>query len=248
MLRRTLLTVALATAVSTFVAVAWTAGGTPSAKALTNCDTTEAGITAAEQQMLTLINGARAASGLQALKLSPNLNRAAAWKSADRSAYATSINDPLFSHTDSLGRDPISYSPKNRPIDCGYAAGAAENIAFGSTNPQTIFNEWMASPGHRRNINGTRLNGTIDPFYYNYSKNYKVIGIGQHGTAWTTDFGNADDSGATAPPSAAPTQPTQRATSTPLATPSATATPTATNQPAASPRSFHATVPQVTHD
>lgn len=240
MLRRTLVAAAGAMVVAAFVAVIWTLGGTPNAKALSNCDTTEAGITAAEQQMLTLINNARTSAGLQALKLSPNLNRAAAWKSADPSA--TGSGGFPFSHTDSLGRSPVTRAP-----DCGYASGAAENIAYGSSDPQTSFNMWMASSGHKANI---------------LMASYKVIGIGQHGTAWTTDFGYIDDSGATAPPPATPTPPASPVTNTPLptATPTATstattqptATPTststATTQPAANPRGFHATVPQLTHD
>jgi uncharacterized protein YkwD len=243
MLRRILVSAAGVIAVSAFVAVAWTVGGTADANALSNCDTTEAGITAAEQQMLTLINGARASAGVPALKLSPNLNRAAAWKSADPSA--TGSGGFPFSHTDSLGRGPYTRAP-----DCGYAAGAAENIAYGSTDPLTIFNMWMASSGHRANI---------------LMASYVVIGIGQHGTAWTTDFGYIDDSGATAPPPATATQPAATATqpaatatqpavanTQPAATatnaPSATASPSAASQPSANPRSFHATVPQLTHD
>lgn len=245
MLRRSLVATVGAIAVLAFIAVAWAVGGTPNANALTNCDTTEAGITAAEQQMLTLINGARASAGVQALKLSPNLNRAAAWKSADPSA--TGSGGFPFSHTDSLGRSPYTRAP-----DCGYATGAAENIAYGSTDALTIFNMWMASSGHRANI---------------LMASYVVIGIGQHGTAWTTDFGYIDDSGASAsaPPPATATQPASTATQpvatttqpastatqpapTATNTPAATPTPAATSQPAANPRPFHATVPQLMHD
>lgn len=185
-------------------------GGT-SAAALTNCSTSEDGINAAEQRMLELINSARAAAGLNALKLSPNLNRAAAWKSADGGSNGLGGG---FSHTDSLGRGPIP-----RAQDCGYGSQAAENIAYGSTSAETIFGMWMGSPGHKANILTT---------------SYKVIGIGQHGSAWTTDFGYLDDSGDTAPP--------PPATSTPIRTVTATsAASTATQPPAATPTTAVAT-------
>lgn len=147
------------------------------AQALTNCSTTEDGITAAEQQMLELINQARATAGVPPLKFSPNLNRAAAWKSADGGSNGLGGG---FSHTDSLGR-----APATRARDCGYASGMAENIAYGSSSAQTIFGMWMNSSGHRANI---------------LMSYYTVIGIGQHSSAWTTDFGYYDDSGAPALP------------------------------------------------
>ena len=176
--------------------------GGSSASALTNCTTSEEGITAAEQQMLTLINGARAAAGAGVLKLSPNLNRSAAWKSADNGSNGLGT---VFSHTDSLGRAPTA-----RAQDCGYASGAAENIAYGSTSPDVIFGMWMNSPGHKVNI---------------LMASYKVIGIGQHGSAWTTDFGYFDDSGSVwrTPTSTA----IPAATSTPTQAPSSPATPSA---------------------
>lgn len=172
--------------------------------ALTNCTTSEDGMNVAEEQMLVLINGARASAGLTSLKLSANLNRAAAWKSADNGSNGLGAG---FSHTDSLGRTPVQ-----RAQDCGYATGAAENIAYGSTGAETIFGMWMGSAGHKQNI--------LYP-------TYKVIGIGQYGSAWTTDFGFVDDSGATSP---SPATNTPTNTATPLATsPASTATPSSTS-------------------
>lgn len=178
--------------------------GGSSASALTNCTTSEEGITAAEQQMLTLINGARAAAGAGVLKLSPNLNRSAAWKSADNGSNGLGT---VFSHTDSLGRAPTA-----RAQDCGYASQAAENIAYGSTSPDVIFGMWMGSSGHKANI---------------LMASYKVIGIGQHGSAWTTDFGYFDDSGSVSPPPTPTSTAIPAATSTPTQAPSSPATPSA---------------------
>lgn len=181
------------------------------ARAISNCTTTEEGLSASESEMVALINAERAKVGAPALKVSPGLNRAAAWKSADSSAYG-----PGFSHQDSLGR-----WPSQRARDCGYPGDAAENIAYGYPSAAATLTAWMGSAGHRANI----LNAT-----------YVMIGVGLHGTAWTTNFGFADDSGATPPP----TQPPP-ATATATAT-QAQASPTSPPPPTAT-RPAPATVP-----
>jgi uncharacterized protein YkwD len=231
MLRRSVLAVAGFALFASILGAAWSLASAPSASALTNCDTSEAAITPAEQTMLTLINGARAAAGVAPLKLSANLSRAAAWKSADPSA--TGSGGVPFSHTDSLGRSPFQ-----RAVDCGYPPGAGENIAYGSTDPQTIFALWTNSPGHLANI---LLAG------------YKVIGIGQHGIAWTTDFGYTDDSGSVAPPPPPPTAtPTsgsggsQSGGSQPPA-PTPSPSPSVAKRPSGLTPRFRASVPEVTY-
>jgi hypothetical protein len=159
------------------------------AAALTNCDTGSEALDSAELEMLRLVNEARAAVGSAQLAVSPNLNRAAAWKSED----AGSNGSQGFSHTDSLKR-----SPYVRAQDCGYPSGAAENIAYGFGSAAATFQAFMGSSGHRANIE----NGS-----------YVVIGIGSNGVAWTLNFGFADDSGqpvssgGAIQPAATPTQP-----------------------------------------
>jgi uncharacterized protein YkwD len=246
MLHRSLLLAISGAIAAVLVAAGWTFAASQPASALSNCDTSEAGITPAEQQMLDLINNARAQAGVQPLKLSSTLNRSAAWLST----YVATTG--IFDHF-ADGR-----SPSQRAKDCGYpGTGAGENLAMGYGTPADIFALWMGSPGHRANI---LLAG------------YTVVGIGQHGTAWTTDFGYTDDSGVVAPPpstttpqptatatntafpTAATAQPTNPPTATPTATPSPTASPTPS--PTATPHiggfpsalSFRATVPQLTHD
>ena len=147
--------------------------------ALANCDTDSAGLNAAETQMLELVNGARAAEGLTPLVVSPGLNRTAAWKSGDRSAWGTTPSDPRFAHQDSLGR-----MPSQRSRDCGFPADAAENIAYGWGSAKATFDAWMASSGHRANI--------LMPYYV-------TIGIGEVNDRWTTNFGIHNDNGAPAP-------------------------------------------------
>jgi len=200
-MRRTpILAIALCAAAA--LLAAWAVWQPGEVHALTNCTTTEDGLNADELQMLSLINNARAAAGVPALKPSPGLNRAAAWKSTDQTTMAT------LSHTDSLRRLPSA-----RASDCGYPGGAAENIAWGFPSAQATFNAWMASSGHKANI----LNAT-----------YVVIGLGEHGSSWTTDFGFYDDSGNTESPpgttTALPTN-TPQPTGTPL--PASTPPPTA---------------------
>jgi uncharacterized protein YkwD len=162
------------------------------AAAIANCDTNEADLNAAEFDLLAGINAERAKVGVAALNPSPTLNRSSAWKSADSSA-----SGPGFSHTDSLGR-PVSA----RAADCGYPWGAGENIAYGYSSAGATLAAWMSSTGHRANI--------LNPVY-------RVIGIGQHGSAWTTDFGFVDDSNAAppAPPTATRTPTTVPPSPTP---------------------------------
>lgn len=215
------------------LSLAAVARGSRTAVALTNCDTSTADLNPAESQMLSLINAARASAGMVALKSSPGLNRAAAWKSGDPSA--TGSGGVPFSHTDSFGRPPST-----RAQQCGYPGQAAENIAFGFGAAQATFDAWMGSSGHRCNINGTIIPGhdasECPAALKSLVANYKVLGVGQVGSAWTADFGSVDDSGFVglpSPPSSSPPSGGGTAgagggsTSTPTPTPvAATATPT----------------------
>lgn len=197
MFRRLMLLTALGAAAAGVFSMAWGASQSRPASALTNCDTSTADLDAAEQQVIELFNQARAQNGLAPYKVSPNLNRAAAWKSADPSA--TGSGGYAFSHTDSLGRSHIA-----RARDCGYASNnVGENIAWGFGSAQSVVNAWLNSPGHRAAILG----------------NYQVVGVGRIGTAWTAAFGTLDDSVAAA--SVSPTN-----TPTPSPTPSPTPIPT----------------------
>ncbi len=171
--------------------------GASTASAITNCDTATAALDATELRMLELVNGARAAEGRGPLVSSASLNRAAAWKSED--AAKTGL-----SHTDSLGRGPFQRMP-----DCGYPnSGLGENVGVGGgaslPSTEAMFNQFMASPGHRAAILLT---------------NARAIGLGRSGGNWTMNFGGIDDSGAPQP------------SATPSPTPKPKPTPTPTAQP-----------------
>jgi uncharacterized YkwD family protein len=123
-----------------------TTAKTPAAK--TNTST----LTAQEQQMLKLLNDARAQNKLAPLKVDMNLTNVARIKAQDM------IDNKYFSHN----------SPKyGSPFDMMKSFGvkyiqAGENIA-GNQTVQNAENALMNSPGHRKNI---------------LSPNFTHIGIG----------------------------------------------------------------------
>jgi uncharacterized protein YkwD len=193
-------------------AASWISLAPRAARAVTDCETASNGLDSQELEMLSLVNAARAQAGAAPLAVSPNLNRAAAWKSEDPSA--TGSNGVPFDHTDSLGRSPFE-----RAVDCGYPTGAAENIAYGYPSAQATLTAWMGSPGHRANI----LNAS-----------YVAIGVGRSGSAWTLNFGFVDDSGSPPPQPAATNTPTPT-TAAPTNTPVPTNTPIPAQPSAAQP-------------
>ncbi len=174
-----------------------------SASALTNCDAPDAENSGIELQLLSILNAERAKTNAQPLKLSPGLNRAAAWKSHDSSAAGGG-----FSHTDSLGRDV-----NTRAQQCDYARSMGENIAYGFPGAQAVFTAFMGSSGHKANM----LNGT-----------WAMVGIGEYQARWTLDFGTLDDrTTAVATPTATSTpSPTLAAATATPTRPPATLTPT----------------------
>ncbi len=125
-----------------------------------------------EMQQLVLINQYRAANGLGTLTINETLNQSARWMSQDMAAKN------YFSHTDSLGRDPMS-----RVAAFGYTYNTwkGENLAAGVAAAQDAFSYWKSSPGHNTNM--------LNP-------NFTVIGIARvygegttFGWYWSTDFG-----------------------------------------------------------
>ncbi len=117
---------------------------------------------------LAILNNYRQQNGLGILQMSAALSKAAQWLSDDMSSKK------YFDHTDSLGR-----MFHIRIASFGYKFPiVAENIAWGTDDPQTVFSRWKSSPGHNANM--------LNP-------KYKVIGIGtaesRPGLYWTTDFG-----------------------------------------------------------
>ena len=121
--------------------------------------------TGAVEQVVALVNDARADAGCGALRVDARITAAAQAHSDDMAA-----ND-YFSH-DSL--DGRTYSDRLRAA--GYPSPGGENIAQGQRSAQAVHQAWMNSPGHRANI---------------LNCGFTAIGVGLNQSAWTwtQDFG-----------------------------------------------------------
>ncbi|MFD1832362.1 CAP domain-containing protein [Streptomyces desertarenae] len=123
--------------------------------------------TAAEAEVLRLVNLERAEAGCKPLTADPELAELAGRFSRDMAAQG------FFSHT-----DPDGDTPWDRAEAAGIENLAAENIARGQANAQSVMDAWMDSPGHRANI---------------LNCDYRTLGVGVHfaegGPWWTQNFG-----------------------------------------------------------
>jgi uncharacterized protein YkwD len=118
-------------------------------------------------QVVALVNAARAAAATPCppVTVDPRLTAAAQGHSDDMAAR------DYFSHT-----TPEGVTFDQRIKSAGYPNPGAENIARGQRTAESVMSAWMASEGHRRNIENCRLT---------------TIGVGLNTTAWTwtQDFG-----------------------------------------------------------
>ncbi len=106
------------------------------------------------------INRHRVAIGCRALVWDDRLAAVARSHSADMARRG------FFSHTNPEGRDPFD---RLRAAGVRYRA-AAENIAEGQATGREVYQGWIESPGHRRNIE--------NPVY-------RRFGIGLYQRRWT---------------------------------------------------------------
>lgn len=112
-----------------------------STPAQTNTQTSAAGLTAAEQQMLDLVNAERTKNGLQPLQADMELTKLARMKSQDM------INRGYFDHN-----SPTYGSPFDMMKQYGVTyKTAGENLA-GNRSVQAAHTALMNSAGHRANI------------------------------------------------------------------------------------------------
>ncbi|WP_229075866.1 CAP domain-containing protein [Actinoplanes sp. DH11] len=88
-----------------------------------------------------LVDVERTANGCAALTVNDQLTEAA----RSHSEFMAQTGD--FSHT---GRSGSSFVA--RATEAGFAAPAAENIAWGYQSAEQVVRSWMDSPGHRANI------------------------------------------------------------------------------------------------
>ncbi|MFE9612535.1 CAP domain-containing protein [Streptomyces sp. NPDC006012] len=133
----------------------------------TSAPATVSAATAAEAQVLKLVNEERAKAGCGALTASGPLTRLAEAFSADMAAR------DFFDHTDPDGR-----TPWDRASAAGVSGLGGENIARGQADAAAVMEAWMNSPGHRANI---------------LNCDFTTLGVGVHfgsgGPWWTQDFG-----------------------------------------------------------
>lgn len=92
------------------------------------------------EQVAVLVNEERTAYGLQPVRISPILSEAANIRAGELKNK--------FSHTRPNGTDCFTAMSE---LGIKYRA-AAENIAYGQKNPESVMNAWMNSSGHRANI------------------------------------------------------------------------------------------------
>ena len=117
--------------------------------------------------VVKLVNRYRAQLRLRPLSVSPTLTSAALWKARHMAKYN------YFGHWDPA--PPVARSPFERVQACGYPLTAAgENIAYGYRTPEVVMQGWIASPGHRANMQapqwaaigvGVAVNGAGIPFW-----------------------------------------------------------------------------------
>jgi len=89
-----------------------------------------------------LTNEEREAQNLEALKISPILNKAAEMKAADMATHG------YFAHTSPEGKTPWYWL-----LQAGYKYQyAGENLAINFSDSKDVTAAWMASPTHRANI------------------------------------------------------------------------------------------------
>ena len=124
-----------------------------------------ASLSAFEQEVVRLVNEARAENGLKPLTANTDLSNVARTKSQDMK------DKNYFSHT-----SPTYGSPFDMMKSFGISyKTAGENIAYGQKTPAEVMNAWMNSSGHRANI----LNAS-----------FTQIGVGyvSSGNYWTQMF------------------------------------------------------------
>lgn len=96
---------------------------------------------ASEIETMNLINAYRVSIGLNALEKINHMS----YKSEEHDNYMIANN--VVNHNDFVARS-------ENIIKVLGAKSVSENIAFNYSSPQAALNAWLASPGHKENIEG----------------------------------------------------------------------------------------------
>lgn len=121
-----------------------------------------------EQRVLDLVNVERVRAGLQPLTYQRQLDAASEGHAVQMARAGT------MAHVGIGDGDPGS-----RILAQGFRNAWGENLATGQLSPEQVVREWMASPGHRRNI--------MDPNYRFLGVSYTTGADGR--TYWAQSFG-----------------------------------------------------------
>ena len=117
-----------------------------------------------ENQFLNLLNALRKEQGLTPLAVDSTLQASAAHHSsymASKKILTHAEPSPNVSSSDRISNLGGSYSY------------SGENVAFGSTDAASLFDQWYGSSAHRANM---------------LSSHFQFIGIGGNKGYWTADF------------------------------------------------------------
>lgn len=121
-------------------------------------------------EILRLVNSERAAAGVGEVVRDQTLERQATQYACEM------LQGDFFAHVNPLTQSTLS----ERADEFGYLyLVVGENLAAGQQSPEEAFNDWMNSPGHRRNI--------LDPRFTELG-----VGIragGRYGLYWVQEFG-----------------------------------------------------------
>lgn len=118
-----------------------------------------------ENQFLNLLNALRKEQGLTPLTVDPTLQATA----AHHSSYMASKK--ILTHAEPSPNVSSSDRISNLGGSCSYSG---ENVAFGSTDAASLFDQWYGSSAHRANM---------------LSNHFQFIGVSGNRGYWTADFG-----------------------------------------------------------
>lgn len=114
-----------------------------------------------EEQILYYTNKFRQSKGLKPLQLDETISQQARRHSRDMANGSTGFGHEGF-------EDRVAIVSKKM----GRVGAAAENVAYGTLDAESVVDGWIKSPGHRRNMLG----------------DYNLIGIGTAGKGRLTFF------------------------------------------------------------
>jgi uncharacterized protein YkwD len=140
---------------------------------------------AVRSEMLARVNAARRSAGLAPLRRSPDLDRAAQEHAHDQ------LERGYFEHVSPEGSTPLS-----RGSAAGYRGLISENLHRRIGPLEAILEDWLRSPGHRRNLldpgaSDLGVGLAIGPGYGLDPSGYRVI--------WVQNFGRRSETAGLAP-------------------------------------------------